>query len=256
MPRSKREESETGIYHIVLRGNNLQQIFEDEEDYFRFIDILTDCREASGYRCYGYCVMSNHVHLLLHEGVETLGQIFRRIGVRYVYWYNWKYRRRGHLFQDRFESKPVENDAYLTSVLRYIHMNPVQAGLTETAEEYKWSSAGAYLTNSNQLVNTDYILALFSENRNDQLSMYKEYMSKKDEIAHMDIEDNRRLHDDEAKTVMYALCRERTVSGFQNIPSDKREITIKTMYTQGVSIRQLNRLTGVSIGLIRKYILR
>lgn len=84
--------------------------------------------------------MGNHVHLLLREGKEPLSQIFKRLGVRYVYWYNWKYKRTGHLFQDRFKSEPVEDDTYFLAVLRYIYQNPVKAGLCEKPEEYQWSS--------------------------------------------------------------------------------------------------------------------
>ena len=77
--------------------------------------------------------MSNHIHLLLKEGEEDLGTLFKRIGASYVYWYNWKYNRTGHLFQDHFKSEPVEDDTYLLTVLRYIHQNPLKAGITHGA---------------------------------------------------------------------------------------------------------------------------
>ncbi len=105
----------------MLRGINRQQIFEDKEDMQRFIETLLRYREQCEYVVYAYCLMGNHVHILLKEGKEDLTLILKRIAGSYVYWYNWKYRRIGHLFQDRFKSEPVDDDGYFLTVLRYIH---------------------------------------------------------------------------------------------------------------------------------------
>ena len=140
MPRTARKKSNTGIYHVMLSGINQQRIFEDDEDNEKFLLTLSDCKKAGGFELYGYCLMGNHVHLLIKVAKEELEQIFRRIEARYVYWYNWKYKRSGHLFQDRYKSEPVEDDRYFVSVLRYIHQNPVKAKLCKKPEEYKWSS--------------------------------------------------------------------------------------------------------------------
>lgn len=88
MPRQARRQSESGIYHIMLRGINQQQIFEDEEDNQKFVEVLKDCKLISGFKIYAYCLMGNHIHLLLKAENESLEQIFKRIGARYVYWYN------------------------------------------------------------------------------------------------------------------------------------------------------------------------
>lgn len=111
MPRQARKKSASGIYHIVLRGINQQVIFEDEEDNNKFIETIKTYKAISGYKIYAYCLMSNHVHLLLKVEKEDLDLIIKRIAGSYVYWYNWKYHRRGHLFQDRFKSEPVEDGA-------------------------------------------------------------------------------------------------------------------------------------------------
>ncbi len=143
MPRSARVKSKTGVYHIVLRSINKQRVFEDDEDYQKLLTVLNKYKLASGYEIYGYCLMSNHIHLLMKEGKEELGNAFRRIGASYVYWYNWKYNRRGHLFQDRFKSEAVETDKYLLTVLRYIHQNPVKVDIG-SVETYRWSSYKEY----------------------------------------------------------------------------------------------------------------
>ena len=90
MPRQARRKSESGIYHIMLRGINQQQIFEDVEDYEKFLHILKEYKAISGYKLYAYCLMGNHVHLLLQEVAEPVEQIMKRIATRFVYWYNIK----------------------------------------------------------------------------------------------------------------------------------------------------------------------
>ena len=84
MPRSARKQSSTGIYHVMLRGINQQDIFKDEEDYLRFLSVVKECKEVCGFELYAYCLMTNHVHLLIKVGKEPLELIFKRIGCRYV----------------------------------------------------------------------------------------------------------------------------------------------------------------------------
>ena len=98
MPRRARKKSSSGIYHVVLRGINKQRIFEDDQDNQKYLETIKAYKETCEYEVYAYCLMSNHIHLLMKEGKEDLGIAFRRIGASYVYWYNWKYSRRGHLF--------------------------------------------------------------------------------------------------------------------------------------------------------------
>ena len=140
MPRVARIKSSTGIYHIMIRGINQQNIFSYDDDYKRFLVILAKYHRQSNYEIYAYCLMGNHIHLLLKEGKESLATSMKRIGTSYVYYYNWQYDRKGHLFQDRYKSEPVEDDAYFLTVLRYIHQNPLKAGLSDDISSYPWSS--------------------------------------------------------------------------------------------------------------------
>jgi len=114
MPRQARVKSQSDIYHIMLRGINQQVIFEDEEDSKKFIETLKTYKAISGYKLFAYCLMNNHLHLLLKIEKDSLDLIIKRISSSYVYWYNWKYYRRGHLFQDRFKSEPVEDNDYIS----------------------------------------------------------------------------------------------------------------------------------------------
>lgn len=130
----------SGIYHVMLRGINKQILFECDNDRYRFIKTLDRYRVICKYELYGYCLMVNHVHLLLKENDESISTSIKRICSSYVYWYNWKYDRCGHLFQERYNSETVESEVSLLRVLRYIHQNPVKAGVSEITERYAWSS--------------------------------------------------------------------------------------------------------------------
>ena len=120
MPRTGRAKSKTKIYHLILRGINKQTIFEDDEDRIKFIQTLKECKNRSSMEIFAYCLMSNHIHLLIKEGKEDLGITMRRLGAMYVYWYNCA-RQACHLFQDRYKSENVEDRNYLLTVLRHIH---------------------------------------------------------------------------------------------------------------------------------------
>lgn len=140
MPRQARKKSYNGVYHIMLRGINKQTIFEDDEDKLKFLETLKKYKEVCKYELYSYCLMDNHIHLLFKETEESVSEVIKRISSRYVYWYNMKYDRCGHLFQDRFKSETVENPTYFFTVLRYIHQNPLKAGLATNVFESKWTS--------------------------------------------------------------------------------------------------------------------
>ena len=153
MTRQPRLSSQSGIYHVMLRGVNRQQIFEDEEDYRKFIFILHDMTSPKDElqrplppRCalYSYCLMPNHVHLLIQEKEEKLSKTIKQIASRYAMYYNNKYEHFGHLFQDRFKSEPVDDYPYFLTLIRYIHQNPVAGKLCKNVEDYDWSSWAEY----------------------------------------------------------------------------------------------------------------
>ena len=128
----------------MLRGVNKQQIFLDDEDCLQFLECLYLCKQISQFELYAYCLMGNHVHLLINAKKEPIASVMKCFGSKYVYWYNSKYARVGHLFQDRFKSEPVEDEAYLTMAVAYIHQNPMKAGITKGLS-YKYSSYDKYI---------------------------------------------------------------------------------------------------------------
>ena len=156
MPRKPRILSSTGIYHIILRSVNQHIIFEEASDYQKFLFILSDCKKKYDIDIYAYCLMDNHVHLLLRLPDDRLSSFFQSLGTTFVRWYNNKYSRSGHLFQDRFYSSAIEGGRAFLSALIYIHNNPVKANMCRYASEYRWSSIGAFYGAKNPLVDVSF----------------------------------------------------------------------------------------------------
>ncbi len=242
MPRQARRESQTGIYHIMLRGINKQQIFEDTEDYEKFLYILKDCKEISGFELYAYCLMGNHIHLLIKTTKEPLQLIFKRIGSRFVYWYNQKYERIGHLFQDRFKSQPVEDEKYFFAVLRYIHQNPVKDGLSKSIYDYKYSSCWAYNTQKGGFIDIDFALKITPHNE------LMRFMEQYTEESFLDVENIKvRVSEKEASRIVAETVK----VNIQQLNTKERNKILIELRKKGLSIRQINRLTGISISIIR-----
>ena len=247
MPRQARKHSESGIYHTMLRGINQQEIFEDEEDNQKFLQILKECKAISEFKLLAYCLMGNHIHLLIKIENESLDQVFKRICGRFVYWYNTKYQRVGHLLQDRFKSEPVENDAYLLTVIRYIHQNPVKAGVSKKPEDYPYSSWREYLTEA-WLADVDVTDALIP--REELLSFHRMLGSE----PCLDIAEKPplRLTDEQAKIVMLKVTSCESAADFQNLSPIVRDKGIRKLRKNGLSLRQISRLTGVSPMIVRR----
>ena len=244
MPRSARSKSATDIYHIMLRGINRQHIFHDDEDNKKFLHTLSECKTNSEFELFGYCLMGNHVHLLLKEGTERLELIFKRIGVRYVYWYNRKYQRCGHLFQDRFRSEAVENDPYFLTALRYIHQNPKKAGLCKQLGEYKWSSYRDY-TNNNGITDREFALDIIGENN------FVRFMNEENDDNCLEFTDREnRITDEKLTEEIKKICR-LDAHLILNEPREvMREVLREILKLEGVSTRQLSRVTGISKNVI------
>lgn len=251
MPRKAREKSSTGVYHVILRGINRQRIFEDEQDYEKLFETLKEYKEKSGYDIYAYCFMSNHIHLLIKEREEDLGKVFQRVGATYVYWYNWKYNRRGHLFQDRYKSEAVENDGYFLTVLRYIHQNPIKAGIVNKLSEYPWSSYREY-TGKPEICDIDFVLNIFSKDREKAILLFKEFNSEENKDKCLEHDQYIRLKDPEAVDFIKRISGVQSALEIQGLEKEKRNDIIRKCKENGLSIRQIERLTGVSFGVIRR----
>jgi len=142
MPRGARIGLPAQVYHVISRGNNRDWVFREDEDFRKFLEIVCRYKERDGFKLYHWVLMNNHFHFLLETPEEgSLSKIMQGINLAYTIWFNRKYRRVGHLWQDRFKSFLVQKDSrYLLECGRYIERNPVRAGLVGHPGDYVWSS--------------------------------------------------------------------------------------------------------------------
>lgn len=143
--RGNRRECPGSFSHVYNRGNNKAQIYFDREDYEKFLDCVLKSQELFPFELISYCIMPNHFHLQIKIIEHSLGEIMHRICMNYARYFNKKYELVGHVFQGRYKSVIIENDAQLIRTSRYIHLNPVEANLVKNPVEYKWSSYGVYM---------------------------------------------------------------------------------------------------------------
>lgn len=260
MPRQMRRQSKSKIYHVMIRGNERKNIFLDDEDRTRFINTLIkvaglSSREKNSNNdkkiwIYAYCLMDNHVHLLINEGEDEISRIMKRISTSYAYYFNKKYRRIGHLFQDRFKSEAIENDNYLLAAARYIHNNPVKARICKQAEQYKWSSYKEYIGGNK--INTviedkSLLLEIFNQDEKRAKELFIEYTQQESEdmfIEYVDATEERNLlNGQDAVDFMNYYLKEKGLE-LKDIKK-KENINIRNEL-----IRELRTKTSLSIRMI------
>lgn len=247
MPRTARRKSESGIYHIMHRGINKQNIFEDRQDYIKMLELIKGCEEKGGAEIYAYCLMSNHIHLLIKEGKEPIETTIKRLAGGYAYWFNTKYSRSGHLFQDRYRSEPVEDDEYFLTVLRYIHFNPVKAGLCSKPESYQYSSYSEYL-NGGGIINGELVKGMLPGKE------FEKFHKKENDDSGVELieKERSRISDEKAARIMRNLTKFQSAEEFQSIEQKKKNALIAKLKDNGLSIRQISRLTGESYYTIQR----
>lgn len=144
MARKRRVWYPGAIYHVMSRGNRKKNIFEDVEDYVRFLDMVQDAQEMYGYTVHAICLMTNHFHIEIETSEVALSRIMQRIKSLYAEDFNYRHHYSGHLFEGRYNACLILNDRYFLEVSRYIHLNPVKAGMVREPAAYEYSSYGAY----------------------------------------------------------------------------------------------------------------
>lgn len=251
MARFAREKSKLGIYHIMLRGIDGRNIFIEYEDREKLLYYLFRAKEIDGFELYGYCLMDNHIHMLIKES-EELGQSIKRITVGYVQWHNKKYGRTGHLFQNRYKSEAVEDERYLMAVARYIHQNPMKAKMVNKIEQYEWSSYKDYIASFNGQpteINTELIAGYFNTQ-----DSFIEYMSKSNEDKFLEYEVKNEYTDKELKRIIDNIVDVKSITELPKIERD--EIIFNIYQTTGASIRQLSKVMDIGRGIIQKAVKR
>ncbi len=259
MPRIPRQLSASGVYHVMIRGNERKNIFLNDNDKIRFLDTIQRMKSNQEYDIYAYCLMDNHLHLLIREDKDSLQRSMKRIGVSYSHYFNQKYKRVGHLFQDRFRSENVEGDGYLLAAIRYIHHNPIKAGISQNAEEYMWSSYRYYVDydTESSLINKKLILGMFSTNEAKAINLFKEFSMMKNADVFIDY-DNEKVAKD--TTIVQPEDIIRIVLNKYNYDLNKLQtsqdrairnaIIREIKYKADASARSLSKMLGISKDII------
>ncbi|MGM0652459.1 MAG: REP-associated tyrosine transposase [Bacillota bacterium] len=171
--RQKRVEFDGAVYHVMQRGNNKEKIFQNEADKRFFVAELANSKKMYGFKLLGFVLLDNHYHLLIQTGVAPLSKIMQRQNSLYSRYYNRVHERTDHLFGLRYKSIIIEDDRYLFAVLRYLHWNPIKAGIVKEIKDYKWSSDTFYRQGRSGLVDTEFIYNIISDSH--QIAI-KEYL--------------------------------------------------------------------------------
>ncbi len=177
MGRKPMLEYSGGVYHLIQRGNNREFIFNRNEDKEYFLELIREVQIIMGFECYGFVIMGNHYHLIFKRHEVSIRDIMHRINSHFSRYYNQKNKRTGHVFENRYKGYPVSDDRYLLSLLRYVHQNPVAAKICGRVCDYRWSSDQYYRKNNDlSLVNINFVLGIFCEERSKAIPAYCEFM--------------------------------------------------------------------------------
>ena len=230
--------------HIIVRGIGKQILFEDSSDYKRYLSSLIQYAQQEDITILAYCLMENHVHLLIRDTHGAVPVFMKKTGVSYAQYYNRKYERTGHLFQDRYKSEIITDDAYLLSVFRYILNNPAKAGICEAAE-YSWSSYHEY-GEKNSLTDTGMLYDMVGDRKK-----LEQFLLQKDEAEHIEA-DAPPKDDVWALKVLQDTLHITGGTQLQQYGRAQRDEALALLKSKGLSIRQLERLTGINRGVIQK----
>ena len=242
--RTARQRGESGIYHVVARGVGQQIIFESDSDRIRYMNSLQKLAEESAGNLLAWCLMDNHVHLLIDKPLEELSSLMRRLGSGYAIYFNLAHGRSGHLFQDRFRSEPVDTDAYLMTVVRYIHQNPVKARMTASCV-YPWSSYNEYAS-GNPPAGGNRILDIFGG-----IESFISFHKVPGREGCLDISQRKpRVDDARARAIAKDAFGDTSLGSLKSLPKEERNQALARLKAEGLTTRQIQRLTGISLGTI------
>lgn len=211
MPRYARTMSKSQVYHVILRGNNKGWIFIDDEDKYRILGTLKEKKADQGFYLYAYCIMDNHIHLLVKEGNDSISKIIKRIATSYALYFNKKYKRIGHVFQDRYKSENIEDERYLLSAIRYIHQNPVKAGIGKIGT-YKWSSYKLYMEENKDFKEINEILAMYSEDKSKARSLFVKFNKENACENFLEIEQEKEINRTNIQEFVEKFVREKGIN--------------------------------------------
>ena len=232
------------LFHVIVRGIGKQVLFEDNKDRNKFLELLERYRDEINIVIMAYCLMENHVHLLVNTSAKELALFMKKLGISYASYYNKKYDRIGHLFQDRYRSEVITSESGLLKVYSYILNNPEKAHIARACD-YKWSSYREY-GKIGKLTDTSMLKILIG----DKITL-AEFLKQDTEYEGM--EDLPARHNDAwALDIIRKTISCDSGTALQQMSKSERDEKLALLKKQGISTRQLERLTGINRGVISR----
>ena len=250
MTRHLRKFSNSKIYHIIIKGIDAEDIFYDDMDRNVFLEKIKLTKKEFNYEVYAYCLMTNHVHMVIKVLDEDLSRAVQSLTIRYVSYFNKKYDRKGPFVQNRFNSKNIENQKYFLEVCRYVHRNPEKANLEKT-NKYKWSSYREYIGNE-KIINRKVLLHYFGNNIENFISYTNKVESVSEMINIADFELENKLSDDEVIKIILNLFNLNSVTEIISFFKDRKQIK-KLNVIKNIHKNQIARIIRVDRKTVSKY---
>ena len=254
MPRILRTFGPKRTNHIIIRGINKQDIFLDKQDKEKFMKEIRNTKEKYHFDLYAYVIMPNHVHMLIHDKEENISIIMNSLQTRYVNYFNKKYERIGHLFQDRYLNKMIEDEEYFRNTIRYIHKNPEKAMLA-TKEQYQWSSYQDYMKLDNSLIGIEAFLNLLDQKKEIALKKFKQFheINEEDKMSDAIVyELQNKLTDEQLIKALEEKLKLEHIQDIQKYNKKTIEKLLKdSINLSYISINQLSRVTGINRKILR-----
>ena len=245
MPRTKRIYSNSGYMHVMSRGVGKQIIYEDDQDRKYFVKIMKKYATEDNIKIHAYCLMNNHFHILLYDKDQNVSNYMQHLNMHYSIYYNGKYDHVGHLFQDRYHSENIEDEAYYMTVFRYIIRNAENANICSTAE-YKWHSLYNVST-INSFVDIKLAIQLAGG-----INKLKEYILTPNKDTCMEFDITPTYSDESIKEMISNKYNLKSGTEIRQMDKEKRDKIIIELTDIGITQRQLERLTGISRKTLRK----
>lgn len=244
----------TGFYHVCARGTGKQPIFESDDDRWEFLELMRDCCREAGVTVIAWCLMGNHVHLVLADYEDAMSAAMHRLLLTYARRFNKRTGRTGHLFQNRFDRRSLDTDRYLMAAIRYVHANPQEAGIA-LIERYPWSSFAEYLRaydndTTRGFSDPSCVLELFGSAEG--FIAYSLSTPDGSEPALCDMKETEwerhAFADKMAKSLGVPLC------GVKAAPPARRDTVIVGLHDAGFTVRQIERYTGIGKSTVSRIV--
>lgn len=246
MPRTSRKRSETGFYHVILRGNGKQNLFETDEDRAAFMEAARSSFKRCGISLIAWCLMDNHVHLIIDDPTNRMSEALQRVSSTYAMYFNRTFGHTGHVFEGRYGSVPILDDEQLLAAVKYVHNNPLK-GMGTTPDRYPWCSYSEYASGVSRFADIDALLELLGGTQafatfsiNDNGTGYRPAFKK--------------YADEDERTTLAQQIFESfgyTATSVKELPKNTRNQVLKALCECGLTVKHVQRLTGIGEWAIR-----